>query len=151
MNARASAGFTLIELLIILVITSIAIAVSLTGIRNYAAYQKYNQAVTDVRLGLLQARTEAQQTVDGAGRGVYITATALTFYTGTSYSAGNATNVTVSYPNITFSPSFSGGVIDLVFAPLTGYANAAGTLSVVGVGPHTDTAIITVTAGGVIE
>jgi len=144
-------GFTIIELLVVVSFTVIVATFAIVGIRNYAAYQQYNQSVTDVRIALQQVRNDARHTVDGVGRGVYITVNELTFYNGSTYDAMAADNVLLSYPNIEFYPTLSNSVVDITFAPLTGYANASGTIDVVGTGQHIDTTTITISSGGVIK
>jgi len=151
MNTHSPKGFTIVELLAVVTIAVVIATFAIVGIRNYAAYQQYNQAVTDVRIALQQVRNDARHTVDGVGRGVYITVNELTFYSGTTYDAMAADNVLLSYPNIEFYPTLSNSVIDISFAPLTGYANASGTIAIVGTGQHIDSTVITIASSGVIK
>jgi type II secretory pathway pseudopilin PulG len=145
-----SKGYTIIELLVVLAVIIIATAVVMSGFRNYAKYQEYNQAVTAVRAVLQDAKLKARSSEGGQAHGVKVLSGSIIVFPGTTYSALNSANKTTTFTNVTLTPSFVGGGTELTFANLTGLPSATGTIQVVGVG-YTATTTIEITAAGGIQ
>lgn len=150
MKQNRAAGFTVVELLVAFAVIAIVTGLLLSGFRNYARYQEYNQAVSTVRAVLYDARMQARGSEGGVARGVKVLPTSLVVYPGTSYSAGNSANQNTILSNVTLSTNFTGGVTELSFSNLTGLPSATGTIMIVGTN-HTATTTIEITAGGGIQ
>ena len=143
-------GFTVVELLVAFAVIAIATAIVVSGFRNYARYQEYNQAVSTVRAVLYDARMQARASEGGQARGVKVFGSSLVVYPGTTYSAGNGANRTTTFTNVTLVSALTGGVTEFSFSNLTGLPSATGTIQVVGVG-HVATTTIEITAAGGIQ
>ncbi len=142
-------GYTIIELLAVMAIMTIATAFVMSGFRNYARYQEYNQSVSTVRAVLQDAHLKSRSSEGGQPHGVKVLSGSLVVYPGTTYSAGNSANVTTTFANVTLSSSFVGGATAVTFANLTGLSSATGTIQIVGVGYAATTTIEITAAGGI--
>jgi prepilin-type N-terminal cleavage/methylation domain-containing protein len=143
-------GYTIIELLVVLAVILIATAFVMSGFRNYARYQEYNQSVTTVRAVLQDAHLKARSSEGGQAHGIKILGGSLVVFPGTTYSAGNSANNTTAFANVTLVPSFPGGVSQVNFANLTGLPSATGTIQIIGIG-HIATTTIEITGTGGIQ
>jgi prepilin-type N-terminal cleavage/methylation domain-containing protein len=143
-------GFTMIELLVVITIMTVLLVSSIAGFRSYARYQEYDSAVAGTLSALNAARAEARAAVSNSARGVKFTATSVTTFTGTTYSAGASGNLVYSYPNVTITTNLSGGLTELYFNPVTGLPNVTGTVTIVGTA-HEATTTITINGAGVIQ
>lgn len=149
-NCRRVTGYTFIELLIVLAVVSIATAFIMSGFRNYARYQEYNQAVSTVRAVLNDAHLKARSSEGGQAHSVKVLSGSLVVYPGTTYSAGNSANKTTTFNNVSLVPSFAGGVTAVTFANLTGLPSLPGVIEVVGT-RHVATTSVQITAAGGIQ
>jgi prepilin-type N-terminal cleavage/methylation domain-containing protein len=150
MKKITQSGYTIIELLVVLAIVSIATAFVMSGFRNYARYQEYNQSVSTVRAVLQDSHLKARSSEGGQAHGVKVLSGSLVVFPGTTYSAGNSANKTTTFTNVTLSPVLSGGATSVTFVNLTGLPSATGTIQIVGVG-HAATTTIEITAAGGIQ
>jgi type II secretory pathway pseudopilin PulG len=150
MKRPLSNGYTVVELLVVLAIMIIVAAVVMSGFRNYARYQEYNQAVTTVRTVLQDAKLKARSSEGGQAHGVKVLSGSLVVYPGTTYSAGNSANKTTTVSDVSLVPAFTGGVTEITFSNLTGLPSATGTIQVVGTN-HSATTIIEITRSGGIQ
>lgn len=143
-------GFTLVELLIVITILAIVFTFLLTGFRDFARFQEYTQAVSDVTFQLQQAQTNARSAINDTAHGVHIDADSITLFSGTTYNTSDPNNEVITYDNVVFTTNLSGGSDTIVFTELTGLAQATGTVSITGTS-HTATTQVTVTTAGIIE
>ena len=152
MHARSQKieAFTLLEILVIIAILGMIFALAVTGFRNFASFQQYNQAVSDATFILNQTRSDARSAVSDESHGIKIGATSLTRFTGDTFSAVDPTNVTTDYNLVTFTTDLTGGTDEIIFNKLTGLPSATGTITVVGVAFEASTTV-EITAAGVVQ
>ena len=140
-----SAGFTLIE--IIVVIGMLALVGSFGLLISMESYRGSTfRADRALLISLLQhARSDALNSVcrgacignDAAAHGVHIEGASYTVFQGATYAAGGPLNQAFeASPAVTRS-----GLVDVVFAPLTGDSLTTGTITLTGEG-HTSDVII---------
>jgi len=150
MSPRTASGFTLIELLVVIAFMAVIIAILMTGFRDYARFQQYNQAVSEVQFVLNQARTLARSADADASHGVKFTGNSITQFTGDAYVASDPENVTTTYPLVTLTPDLTGSVDEIVFTKLTGLPTATGTILIEG-SQYDASTTVTITGVGVVQ
>lgn len=138
------------ELLIVISLLGIVFTLALSGFRDFARFQEYNQAVSDVSFHLQQAQTDARSATNDAAHGVHFETNSLTIYEGDTYNVSDPTNQVIAYTGVRFLPNLSDSGTTVQFAKLSGTASATGTVAVVGL-HHVATTTITVTKAGIIE
>lgn len=151
MNKRSTlTGFTLIEVLITLSLLAFVATLSIIGFQNFARFQQYNQAVSDVTFVLEQARLSARSAVADESHGVKLAATSLTEFSGNAFVIGDPDNVVHTYELVTLQYDLTDGVDEIVFQKLTGLPSATGTITVVGA-IFTASTTIEITGAGVVQ
>lgn len=145
-----SAGFTLVEILVVMSIMVIILAIAMTGFRNFAIFQLYEQDVVTVKSALVDSRVQARSAVDEQVHGVKLLNTSIVLFTGNTYSALDPNNETIDLEVTTLTMDLTGGVDEIRFSQLTGIPSATGTINVVGVDLEATTTL-EVTAAGVIQ
>lgn len=143
-------GFTLIELVVGVSIMALIIGFSVVGFQNYARFQQYNQAVSDVAFILDQTRLNARSSVGDAAHGVHFTTNSITQFTGDTYVMGDPDNIVTNYSLVTLDHTFTGNVDDIVFEKLSGLPSATGTVVVAGIDFSASTTI-SVSNTGVVQ
>ena len=147
---NAERGFTLIELIITIGIMAIIVGITVVGFQNFANYKRYDAAVATLKTSLFDARTAARSSVQGEPHGVKIGTNSITTFVGNTYSAADPDNVTITFSEITFTDSLTGGTDEITFTELKGLPSATGTIEVYGTF-HNATTTITITSAGVIQ
>ncbi len=151
MNKRLTLiGFTLIEMLITLSLLALVATLSIIGFQNFARFQQYNQAVSDVTFVLEQARLSARSAVADESHGVKLDTASLTEFTGSTFVGGDPDNIVHTYGLITLQHGLTGGADEIVFQKLTGLPSATGTVTVVGA-IFTASTTIEITGAGVVQ
>lgn len=144
-------GFTIIEILIVVGIGAMVAGLSVSafsGVRNYFALRA---AVQDVQTALLGARARALASSNAKVHGVHIEAGKVVQFEGLTYATSTASNITFVFPSgVTATSSLSGGVTDILFARLTGLAQATGTILLQEVRSQATTTV-TLYASGAVE
>ena len=147
---KAQAGFTLVEIIVVAALIAIIASVIMYGFSNYAGFQQYNSAVSDVSFLLKQSNMRARSAEGDSSYGVKFTSNSLTQFVGDAYSAADPDNETTTYELITFNLELTGGTDEIIFNKLTGLPSATGTIEVNGV-HFTASTTIEVTEAGVIQ
>jgi type II secretory pathway pseudopilin PulG len=147
---RAPRGFTLVEILVILAILVLVIGFVTIGFRNFASFQQYNQAVSEVRFMLETTQQQARSANDDASHGVKFSPSSLISFVGDAYVVGDPQNDTATYSLVTLQYDLTGGADEVIFAKLTGLPSATGTVTIIGERFIASTTI-EITAAGVIQ
>jgi prepilin-type N-terminal cleavage/methylation domain-containing protein len=145
-----NAGFTITELLVVIALMLIVAGFLLVGIRNYASYQQYNQAASEVKFNLNQTRVRARSAVSDESHGIKFEADRMTQFIGDAYLASDPDNELTVYQLVTIQTDLTGGVDEIVFNKLTGLPSATGTVTVSGTAFSASTTI-QITNSGVVE
>jgi prepilin-type N-terminal cleavage/methylation domain-containing protein len=143
-------GFTLVEILAVITLITVLSGLLTVGFRDYARYQQYQQAVSNVEANLKLAHAESRGAVNDQPHGVKISGGTLTRFVGDSYVVGDPSNVTITYSEVVFIPNLTGGTDEILFDILTGLPSATGTVLVEGVKFSASTTF-TITNTGVIQ
>ena len=143
-------GVSLVELLIAIAVILLIAGFLAIGFQNFARFQEFNLALSDITFHIEQAHTDARSAVDDTSHGVQFGTTSITRFTGDTYNALNPFNETTYYQTVSVSPSLTGGVDVVVFSKLTGRPNATGTILVTGAN-YSGSEIITISDSGIIE
>lgn len=150
-NQKFTTGFTLIEIVIALAIVA-TITLIVSGSFSTANNREALSKKTALVLSLLeQARAQTLSAKGGVVYGVHFETTKAVLFTGPTYSAGSATNVSeplgslVQISNI----ALAGGVSDVIFQKLTGQTSQSGTIVVILSASSTQSKTITVSATGI--
>ncbi len=138
------------EVLVVVAIIAILVGFAIVGFRNYAAFQQFNQAVSEVTFALNQTRMNARAAEQDESHGVKFTTTGLTQFVGSTYVAGAPQNVTTTYQLVTLQYDLTDAADVIVFNKLTGLPSATGTVIVEGTDFNASTTI-TITETGVIQ
>lgn len=125
-------GFTLIELVVVTSLLVLVAAISITGFRNFAGFQQYNQAVSDVEFLLNQTRLSARSAEGDESHGIKFATSSTTVFTGDVYDSLDAANEVTTYQLITLEANLTGGTDEIIFSKLTGLPSATGTIVVTG-------------------
>lgn len=132
MDTNRLAGFTLIEILIVIALVGIAASFIFTGFMNYATYQRYVATETEVASLIKEARQRSLSSINDTTHGVRFASSSVTSFRGSSYSAGDPSNVVTNLFGATLSIDLTAGTDEIVFARKTGAASATGTISIIG-------------------
>lgn len=150
MQSPKTQGFTLVELLVGFSIIVLIVGFATIGFRNFATYQKFEQEVVAVKSALVEARVDARSAIGEEAHGIKFFTSSIVLFQGTTYSAVDPNNETVTFDTVTLIPTLTGGVDEIVFTQLTGLPSATGTIDVVGI-TFVSTTTLEVTAAGVIQ
>jgi prepilin-type N-terminal cleavage/methylation domain-containing protein len=149
-QCKQKAGFTLVEILVVITIIVIIAAVSMVGFRNYASFQQFNQAASDVQFVIAKAQQQARSAEGDTSHGIKFTPTSTTAFRGVAFVFSHPQNVLFEHRLVTLQYDLTGGTDVLVFSRLTGLPSATGTVTVVGT-RYAATTTIEITATGVIQ
>ncbi len=149
-DTHTSRGFTIVEILVVITILAAISLFVVSGFRNYARFQEYQQAVTTIRATLYEAKVQARSSEDGQARGIYFGTNTVTLFPGSTYIVGNSANRVTTLPQVRIITNLGNGSPQTVFSNLYGLPSATGTVSIVGL-QHTSTTTLTITASGGIE
>ena len=143
-------GFTLLELVIVVSIMALIAGILLSGLQNYASYQRYNQASADVEFILNQARLNAKIASGDTSHGIKFSGGDMILFEGDVYSAVDPANELVSYSLVNIAATLTAGIDEIVFSKLSGIPSATGTIVVSGTSFNASTTF-TVSDAGVIQ
>lgn len=150
MTLSKQSGFTLLELLLVISIAVVIMGISFAGFQNYASFQQYNQAVGDAQFTIKQARSNALLAANDMAHGVKILPDSIIYFAGDTYVAGAPSNEVTTYTLVTFQPTLTDGVDEIVFAKLTGLPSATGTILISG-SDYPETTTLSISKSGVIQ
>lgn len=125
-------GFTFLEILFALSIIAIAITIVSFSFSKLNSQQTLDKSATLVVSVLDEARSLTLSSVGDSQYGVFLEASQLTLFKGSSYSSSDPSNVItelntlVELKNI----NLAGGGASIVFKRLTGYTDEAGSLEI---------------------
>lgn len=143
-------GFTLVELLIVISLFALVATFVISGFLNYAAHQNYLAAQTEVFSSTKETRQRSLSADGDTTHGIHFATSSITTFEGSSYNAGDLSNVIIPITSATISTSLTGGATDIIFARKTGAASATGTIAVIGL-RNTGSSTITVSGTGLIQ
>jgi prepilin-type N-terminal cleavage/methylation domain-containing protein len=149
-NRHEGKGFTIVEIVVVMAIIAIISLFVVSGFRNYARFQEYQQAVTTIRATIFEAKVQARSSEDGQARGVHFGTNTVTLFPGSTYVAGNSANRVTTLPQVRITTNLGNGSPQTVFSNLYGLPSLTGTVTIVGL-QHNGTTTLTITASGVIE
>jgi len=152
MNHSLDKGFSLTELLVVLGIIALIMGISLTTFINYRKQQAFTKDSESVVEILSQARDQTLSSKNASQYGVHFASTKITLFTGSTYFAGDSSNIDfpLTSTDIILSISLTGGGSDVVFNRLTGETSQNGTI-VVDVPSLSLTKTVTIYKTGLIE
>jgi prepilin-type N-terminal cleavage/methylation domain-containing protein len=125
-------GFTLLEIAIAITIGVLLLSLAVIVFSRFLAATEMDQISEEAVSVLREARDKTLAREDNQFYGVRLASSTFTLFRAPTYSAGDPNNVSHSVPNgfsIT-NISLSGGGTDVIFQPLSGNANTAGTFVV---------------------
>jgi type II secretory pathway pseudopilin PulG len=143
-------AFTLVEILVSIAILIIILAMTISGFRNFARFQQYDQAVSDVLFTLNQARLSARSAVGDESHGVKLAPNSITRFVGGTYNAADPDNIVSRYDLVTISYVLNTAGDEILFEKLTGLPSATGTIMVTRTG-YPQSTTIEVSSAGVIQ
>lgn len=154
MNARQTKhGFTVIETLVVVAIIALTVTIIAISFSKLNASQALDKSATLITSTLDEARSLTLSSKDDSQYGVYLEASRIVLFRGTTYSSSDPANVItnlhplVGLRNITLS----GGGTSVVFKRLTGDTLEAGTMEVfLNASPETFRTI-TISSTGIAE
>lgn len=150
-----SGGFSLIEILTVLAIVMIIGALLFEGFASYNKHYALSAATSDIQSFIESARSKTLSSRGDKQYGIYVEPTTLTLFSGAFFTPENPTNRVDTlelhrYVEIS-AVAFSGGGTQLVFDRLTGATARPGTITVALRSDNTKTAVITISATGLIH
>ncbi len=123
-------GFSLLEILLVVGIMGVLAAVIAFPLSSFHRAQTIRGATADVSSLIQQAQSLTLASHDSLQYGVHLTTSTATLFSGTSYSAGAATNRVMTLPSgVTAAWSVQGNGADIIFERLTGETNQYGTIT----------------------
>ncbi len=144
-------GVTVAEVLVVVAVMALIFGVVMPQFSNIKESQVLKNTTSDILSSLNKAQSQTLASVSSSSYGVHFQSDKIVIFTGTSYSAGSSSNVSinVSAPatitNVTF-----GGVSatsgDIYFNRLSGAPNTSGTITV---SSTNYSKIVTISATGV--
>lgn len=144
-------GLSYTELLVVIAVMAILATVLVGVFRNMNEASALRVSAQEVDTVLRAAQNNTLASNDSTVYGVHIDTDAVTLFVGQTYDPLSASNtVYVFQGTVVATTSLTGGVNDVVFARLTGYPSATGTIEVSNSG-HTATNTITIHGTGLVE
>ena len=142
-------GFTLIELIVVIAIIGVLIGVVVLPLVKFRQQQALQNSTNAIVAVLNDARTKTFAALNNTSYSVYLSSTAATLFTGTTYSSGTSTNevYTLEFP-VTASWSLQGAGNSILFDRLKGTTSQYGTITLSISGGATKT--VTITALGTV-
>lgn len=145
-------GITFIELLISIAIITVLVILVISGFNSFRESAQLSEAHSTI-LGMLHdARSRTLSGEKNTQYGMHFETNQAVLFFGASYSSGSASNEPYTLPPLSRISSINlGGLVDVVFARLTGVASASGTITIESTSNPSKTKIITVLSSGNIE
>ena len=124
-------GFSLLEILLVVGIMGVLAAVIAFPLSSFHRTQTLRGATEDVAAFIQEAHSMTLASHDSSQYGVYLTTNSVVLFTGTTYTAGAATNRVMTIPSgVTLAWSLHGNGSTIVFRRLSGETNQYGTITV---------------------
>lgn len=143
-------GFTLVELVITVAILGLLTGIIMSTFSDYAARQQATSEINDVTRSVIEQRSRALAALDDSEHGVHVASSSITFFEGTTYSAGANGNRIISLLATDATSSFSNGLTYISFSRMTGEPSATGTIELFS-SRLQSTTTITIHDSGLIE
>ena len=145
MNSR---GFSLAEVVVVVAIIAILAVIGVGAFvsgRQSAEFDAVSDGIVSV---LEKARSDALAGKGGTNFGVKINASSYVFFAGSSYNAGDSSNITYQVSSgFTLSTTLGGAGSVVIFSRLTGTPSSTGTVTITRTSPSA-TRVITVASQG---
>lgn len=133
MNFRKSiGGFSIIETLVVLSFLVLIVAVVTPRLGDFRENQVIRSSVSEVATSIEKARHQSLSGLGDTAYGVHLSEDEVVIFEGTSYSAGDPDNKSISIlePAQITNIVFSGGVTSFYFDRLTGIPSATGSFDI---------------------
>lgn len=135
MNILKNKGISVIEILIVVSIIGILAAIVLPSLSLFRREQTLNNTTGDVVSLLNSARNNTISSLSSNNYGVHFQSDRATYFTGSVFNSGDATNVPLVFDSSVTIPSINGinlngGGSDVIFTRLTGDTPNYGTIIV---------------------
>ncbi len=146
-------GISAIEILIAIATIGVLAAIAVGSISSYRNQQALKDTADDVVSLINRAHSNTLAGDSQLSWGVHFTSSAMTLFSGSSYSSGASGNVVVPISSaVTLSSiSLNGAGSDIIFNRLYGDTNQYGTITVQLSSDATKTRTITITKPGVVS
>ena len=146
-------GFTLIEIAIVLLITTILIAVVVNSFSKFRNEQALKSETEEIISSLQSARDRTLSSENSYQYGVHFTSSSITIFRGASYSSSDSNNIVKNViTGTTISTiSITGGGANIIFDRLTASTNTDGTIVVQATDDTTRSRTITISKTGIIS
>jgi prepilin-type N-terminal cleavage/methylation domain-containing protein len=122
-------GFTLIEIMIIIVITAVLTGVIFYTFYNLLADQSLKKDFSSVVALVERAKSMSLNSKNNNSFGVHFTSSSTILFSGGAYSSTSTLEIYNLNSRTNISNISLGGISDIKFEKITGYANATGTVS----------------------
>ncbi len=128
-------GFTIIELLLAIGIIGILITVIVPNLSNYRNEQALTNTTEEIVSLLNKARNDTISSLNYTNYSVHIESEKVVYFTGSTYNASDATNISRVFESSVTIPSsgginLNGGGSEVLFTRLTGDTTTYGTIIV---------------------
>lgn len=144
-------GFTLAEIVVVSAIIALVALISAGTFQNLHRASGLRASAGEVYRAFTDARTKTLASEDDTVYGVRIATTSVIRFTGPTYSAGAATNITYTFgAGVTATGTLAVSGTNITFQRLTGKPSATGTVYLRDAGKGSTTTI-TIHASGLIE
>ncbi len=135
MHTLKNKGITLIEILVSIGIIGIITAVVVPNLSSFRNEQILNNTASDIVSLINKAHSDTLSSLNSTVYGVHLTSTNATYFIGSSYSAGTATNKVITFDTKVSIPAagginLNGGGSDIMFTRLSGDTTSYGTIIV---------------------
>ena len=145
-------GFTLLEMLLVVTLIIIIATFSFASLSSLNTAQALDKDVKGIVAIIDEARSNTLTSQNDSQYGVHFESEKVVLFRGTTYSASDSNNRDAGLSGVTTisTISLTGGASDIVFARLTGAANATGTVVVRSKRDSSKTKTITIHGTGII-
>lgn len=146
-------GFTLIELLIVIAIMTILVSILISSFSKLNQNQALDKDTKKTASLIEEARSRTLFSKNDSQYGVHFATTTATLFPGTSYSAGNSSNVVVDFnSNVNlYSIALTGNGNDIIFDRLTGNTSQPGVVTLSLTTSTSTKTYLTVSGTGLVE
>ena len=126
------------------------VTIGLSSIGDFMREKSFTSVVQNAKEQIIYQREKSIGSVSDQEYGFVVSSNSLILFNGSSYSASDPDNLSLSLGNITLSPAFMAGTTTIYFSQVYGTPNATGTIAFSD-SVSAQTATITIYASGLIE